>query len=439
MMLDEISDGDAPDAPNWREGLLRGRSGYKRCLSNAVLILRRHAEWQGVLAFDEFANSIVKLRPPPNHVLVAPDGDTTREWSESDTLRATYWMQRLTNIEFSHETVLSAVKTVAETRRIHPVREYLHSLKWDGTQRLPQFLHTYFGAEDTQLHAAFGRCWLVSAVARAMAPGCKVDTMLILEGGQGATKSSALKILAGEWFADTPIRLDHGQDAYQALRRKWIYEVAELQSFKGRDVTRIKEYVSSPIDTYRGSYGAMTKDVPRQVVFAGTTNEQHYFQDRTGNRRFWPVRCGTIDLEALERDRDQIWAEALERYMLYVADPLPPRQRIEKWWLENEEMAREAQEERLVTEDWTPRIAKFLEDSGRTVSVQVSQGVYETFNVSEGVPTWAVAMGALHLDMSRLDRASSTRIGIAMQELRWTKVRVTRNNLRQWLFFPPIQ
>lgn len=436
-MLEEVSDDEAPDAPDWRKGLLKtGTGAIKRCMSNAVLVFKRHADWQNVLAFDEFAGCVVKLRPPPTHAAVRPDGEHKREWDSSDTLRAAFWLQRKTGADFSSDITEAAIKVLADTRRIHPVREYLHSLHWDGKVRLPTWLHTYLGVKNTELHSDFGRCWLVSGVARIMSPGCKVDTMLILEGSQGHTKGQALRIIGGEWFADTQIRLDHGQDAYQALRSKWIYEIQELNSFKGKAVTRIKEYVSSSIDTYRESYGNRTKDVPRQVIFAGTTNENHYFLDRSGNRRFWPVRCGRVSLKKLAEDRDQLWAEAFERYMRYVTDKAPPHERVEKWWLTSEEAAREAQAERLVPEEWAPRIAEYLARSGKTVTVKMDN-TYQAFDIEKGLPVWAVALGALELPASRLDHASATRVGIAMQDLGWLRCRTSVDGMRQWRYFPP--
>jgi putative DNA primase/helicase len=157
------------------------------------------------------------------------------------------------------------------------------------------------------------RAWLIQAVARALNPGCKADTVLILRGRQGSGKSTSLSILGGDWFRDTPIDLA-SKDRFSALQGAWIYELAELDSLRRAEAQTLKAFVSSQRDSYRPSYGRNTRDVPRTTVFAGTTNDDEFLQDATGSRRWWVIETTTCDAQTLRQDRDQLWAEAVHAY-----------------------------------------------------------------------------------------------------------------------------
>lgn len=210
--------------------------------------------------------------------------------------------------------IADAAHTLALENAFHPIRDYLDTLKWDGIERLPNLLQTYFGAGDTPLNRAFSVMVPVAAVRRVRVPGTKFDTMLVLEGTQGSGKSTAIKILAGEEnFSDqTVIGLDQKVQG-ELLQGAWLSEVAELSGLRHTEVNALKSFLSRDTDRFRAAYARFTTSYPRQCVFIGTTNDEVYLKDETGNRRFWPVKTNNIDLEGLERDRDQIWAEAAYR------------------------------------------------------------------------------------------------------------------------------
>lgn len=301
---------------DWRDLLSYTDKGRPRAtLANAVAVLGAHPAWDGVLAHDLFRSETLKLKPAPTRPGDEPSDPSGGPWSDTDSTRTAAWLSTEAELDVSTLFVDQAVEAVAERHAFHPVREYLRRLAWDGTPRIGLWLPTYFGAEPSRYVQAVGSRWLISAVARVMDPGCQADCVLVLESArQGVGKSTALEILAGrEWFADTGIDLG-SKDSYQALRGIWIYEWSELDSLKGRDASRVKAFASARVDHYRPSYGRRTRDFPRQCIFAGTTNELAYLADGTGNRRFWPVRCADqdTDREALRRDRDQLWAEAVE-------------------------------------------------------------------------------------------------------------------------------
>jgi hypothetical protein len=200
---------------------------------------------------------------------------------------------------------------LAQRNGYHPVREYLDNLVWDGVPRLNTWLSTYAGAPNTELTRAIGRKTLIAAVSRVRRPGCKFDTALVLEGPQGLGKSSQLRTLCGDaWFDDN---LHVGADPKQIIEQtagKWIVEMAELSGIKRSEVEAVKTMLSRQSDRARLSYGRHAVDRPRQFILVGTVNEPRYLKDTTGNRRFWPVKTGTLVQDALARDRDQLWAEA---------------------------------------------------------------------------------------------------------------------------------
>lgn len=205
-----------------------------------------------------------------------------------------------------------AVEDDAYRNRYNPVDEYLTDLRWDGKSRIDRWLIDYAGAADTPLNRAFGRLWLIAAVRRARKPGTKFDQMLVFEDHEGTGKSTAFAILAGkdEWFTDqVPLTAGY-KDVQELLAGIWIAEMGELAGLRKADVEPVKSFLARRFDRGRGAYKRKTKSQGRTCVFGGSTNDAKYLKSMTGNRRFWPVRTGKIDLAALKRDRDQLWAEA---------------------------------------------------------------------------------------------------------------------------------
>jgi hypothetical protein len=209
------------------------------------------------------------------------------------------------------ENVQEAAERACEINRFDPVCDYLDGLQWDGQQRLDIWVIKYLGAEDTPLNRAFGRKMLIAAVRRVRQPGCKFDYVPVLEGKTRTGKSTALKILAGEKnFSDQPILHLDTRAQQEQIAGVWIYELSELAGMKRTDVETLKNFLSKTEDNARPAYGRFRTDQQRRGIFVGTTNDDQYLRDPTGNARYWPVRTGIIDLETLRRDRDQLWAEA---------------------------------------------------------------------------------------------------------------------------------
>jgi predicted P-loop ATPase len=334
---------------HWTLGLTPNNRGVPfGNLRNVLYALRHASEWQGVLAYDAFAARVITQKP-------LPWGDRTEEWADDHDTRACEWMQEQ-GIPAAAGVVGRGIQTVARENRVHPVRDYLHALNWDGTPRVNIWLTRYLGVEDTPYVRAVGDRFLISAVARVEQPGCKADQVLILEGPQGTLKSSALQALANPWFTDRISNLG-SKDAAMEVAGVWLIEMSELDALTKASNSAIKSFVSRRSDRFRPPYGKHVVDHPRQCVFAGTINPlEGYLNDPTGARRFWPVVCGGIDLETLIRDRDQLWAEALVRFQ----DGMP-------WWLDTPELealAKSEQEARYEVDAWTEKIVQWL--AGRT-------------------------------------------------------------------------
>jgi predicted P-loop ATPase len=360
---------------DWRGDLLVNRDGEPRpVLANAILALRTAPEWKGVLWHDEFAETTVARNPPPWQPKQRVWQGT--EWSDRYDLLVADWLQ--------HQGILvpasiagQAVEAVAHDRLFHPVREYLDALRWDGVARIDGWLSTYLGAADIAYARVVGPRWLISAVARIYRPGAKVDCALILEGPQGIKKSSALQIMGHPWFADRLSDLS-SKDAAMETRSVWIIEIAELDTMTRAEVGTIKAFISRTTDRFRPPYGKRLVELPRQCVFAGSVNpEGGYLKDATGGRRFWPVACGAIDIAAVERDRDQLWAEACVRFR--AGDP---------WWLDDqnlEALAAEQQADRYQGDAWDDPIRRYLEHAtGQQDGVSVAEVLEKALGMEKG-------------------------------------------------------
>lgn len=391
---------DDGDENDWLAQLIvnsRGRAVFNT--ANAMLVLENHPDLKGCFAYDEFRQAKLVTKPLPGSS--APKASFQgRDYRDSDTIQVVSHFNRNGFPDATKTTIADAIDAVAEQSTFHPVRNYLNDLPaWDGVQRIDGWLQDYCNVEpQTAAETAYTRevasKWLISAVARVMVPGCKADGVLILEGSQGARKSTTLRFLAGEdWFGDSLPPMS-SKDASDYLRGKWIIEMAELSNINKAEVEVVKAFISRENERFRPAYARTEITYPRQCVFAGSTNKSDYLRDETGNRRFWPVKVnGFCDTHGIREDRDQIWAEALARYKAG-----------ETWWLsaESEETAKTQQEQRVSQDAWEGDIANFC--VGR----------------SEVSPA-EVGTKALGIDLGRLDRAATNRITAVLAALGYVR------------------
>lgn len=330
-----------PPADAWERSLLRTKEGaIKSSLFNVASILRHDPIFAGRLSFNEMA-----LRP---FLGSEPIRDADVHLVRAD-------IEERYRFVVKGDVVRDAVELVASERSFHPVRDYLNGLEWDGTARIDGVPASVLNVDD-DLSRRLVRAWFVSAVARAMNPGCKVDTALVLIGPQGAGKSSFFSALGGAWFSDTAMDITN-KDGLLQLASAWIYEWAEIEHVTSRkQAAEVKGFVTSATDTFRPPFGRSVVEHKRSSVIVGTTNDDQFLNDPTGSRRFWIVEVsGRIDVRLLRAMRDQLWAEAVAAY-----------RRGEAWWLDDkDERAREeAAKAHQVEDPWQDPISGWLRRNG---------------------------------------------------------------------------
>ena len=412
----------------WRAGLLCNEEGYPRALlANAIHALRQAPEWQGVLWHNELATATEARRAPPWAARQQPWADAP--WSDREDTLAAAWLQQQ-GIAVSAMVAGQAVEAVARDRPFHPLRDHLDGLVWDRTPRLDSWVLRYLGVADTPYARAVGKRWLISAAARIFQPGCKADCVLILEGPQGIRKSSALKALSEPWFTDRLSDLG-SKDAAMETRGVWVIEIAELDTMSRAEVGTIKAFISRTHDRFRPPYGKRLVDLPRQCVFAGSVNpEGGYLKDATGGRRFWPIRCGAIDLEALARDRDQLWAEAVARYR--AGEP---------WWLETRnltELAEEEQLDRYQGDAWDDPIRDYLLNEHEWIANGYDERVRRQRTRAEplrDVSLAEVLEHALGIEKGRWTQADQNRVARCLISMGFQRLRMRRpDRSREWRY-----
>lgn len=379
------------------------QGGLKPLLANAVATLRTSPQFKGVIKYDEFAAQIMIASPTPWDY--ASGCWSGRQWNSTDDIQAAHWLQ-LNGVEIPPSIAQQAVTLLACDDVIHPVKAQLESLKWDGVDRLQHFVARYFGVAETPYHSEIGRCALIAAVARIYTPGCKVDSVPILEGRQGLGKSTAIRRLFWPWFTDE--LADFGsKDAALQLRGAWGIEFSELDAMSRAEAGRTKAFITRTTDRFRPPYGIRVIDSPRSCVFWGTTNSDNYLKDETGGRRFWPIKATTVDVEALGEVRDQLWAEARHRF-----------HSGESWWFTNDEIgnsAIEQQKARYVGDPWDSIVSAFISEESE---VSVDQ----------------ILRDAISLEKGRWGQSEQNRISRILQSLGWERFQKRTGDKRRYLY-----
>lgn len=333
----------------WQHLLVCGgknKSTPMKVFANACVPLRWDEQWKGALKYD-------MLRQVVRCTRALPWNEFPAEWGDHHITRSLEWFQR-SRLFMSKEMVSDAIELVAHENEYHPVQEYLKQLKWDGKARIDHWLTTYAGVVVSNYTQFVGKSWLISAVARAMKPGCMVKTALVLISKQDYYKSTMLNVLGGEFFGvQVGILRGDAIKAREQCNKLWIIEGSELSVAKLSEIETVKEFISTTADTYRPAFGRYVKTLPRSCVFAFTTNNDEFLLDATGNVRFWPVELTCeIDIDQIRADRDQLWAEAFDRWS-----------KGEPYWITDQGIAREArmeQDKRLITDDWMILLDRWL-------------------------------------------------------------------------------
>ena len=322
-------------------------------LANVAQAITAHPDTAGHLWFDEFYGGY----------FTDWDG-LRREWSDADDRRLTIWVQSALGLRrVGDDLAHKAVQAVGDAHPRNDPRDWLNGLTWDGQPRVHTSLSRYFGVKQAEYTEAVAGNFWISMAARIMEPGCKVDNMLVLEAAQGARKSSALNVIGGVWYCEAHESV-MSKDFFLALRGKLVVEIGELDSFSRAENTKVKQVITCRSDRYRAPYGRATQDYPRMNVFVGTTNDDSYLHDSTGARRFWPIRCRAIDTEGLAKDREQLFAEAIQLY-----------REGHTWWETPPDQTAAQQEGRRTEDPWEEPIRFFLQGRTETSLTEVMEAV----------------------------------------------------------------
>lgn len=330
-------------------------------------------------------------------------------------------------LKWSEEEIAKALSVLARRKPVHPVREWLQGLRWDGKERIEGELAAALGYESGSFAGRLLVRWMVSAVARAMEPGCKVDTVLVLVGPQGALKSSFFAVLGGQWFTDSPVHVGD-KDGKLIMRRAWIVEWAELEAMRrARDQESLKGFLSARVDLFRKPYGREVVEAPRHCIIVGSTNEHEYLGDATGSRRFWTVKVSQqISSDWVRVHRAQLWAEAASIYAAAQAcercKPQLPHGRCEehRWWLTDEEEAFRAEQNAVHEEQhpWVDAVRDWLDS--RLVFAQVTPE--------------QVLVEAVGLELAKVRNGDQQAVGRILRMLGWVRVRRTIAGVKRWAY-----
>lgn len=335
-------------------------------------------------------------------------GQAVGQWAGEVTDNSIHMLRVVIEQQFHFDpgtqSTLDAAVQECLLKPFDPVLGFLDGLRWDGTPRLDTWMTSYLGAEPGSLNSAIGRLALIAAVRRARSPGCKFDQIIVLEGPEGRGKSSVIESLAGrDNFSDQSILTLDDKGQQEALQGVWLYEIADLAGHSRAEVERVKAFASRTTDRARPAYGRARLDRPRRCVFFATTNSDTYLKSQTGNRRFWPVRCGRIDLDALARDREQLWAEVV-RGERGASLTLP-----EALWRD----AGAVQDSRRDHDPWDDIL-------------QGVQGKLTEDGREYRVTTFELMAGRLQLPTERHNDVTSKRVAFAMRRLGWDGPKLIR-------------
>jgi predicted P-loop ATPase len=396
---------------SWREKLLkeRNRKGEMQLVShtaNIEVILDHDEAFKGHLRFNllrrklEIAGGPLKNSP-----------EETLDMALSNYLVYPPW-----GLNVSRDSAGGSLLHCALKNGYDPVETYLRSLKWDGTPRIENVLTKMCGAEGFVPYLELvSKKFFIAAAARALRPGCQVDTVLVLQGAQGVGKTSFVRAIGKGWHVE--IKLDLGnKDATMITTANWLVELSELASLKKSDIESVRAFITNPEDQIRLPYGRNVMAYPRRCVFLGTTNSSRPLVDREGNRRFWVVSVKSINVPEITNCVDQLWAEAAARFL-----------DGEAWHLSKEEQDMSDNENSIyVTESQHEyRLGKWLEN-------ELARGVTEW----DWMSIYDVGSTCLLLESRDMHTAAISDIRKSVETLGWERTYGSRGSRRTYLYRP---
>lgn len=385
----------------------QGQKVYNRCTENIFRILENHPDFAGRFRYDEWTQKAEILKDI--------------RWSEVDDTDFTPIQRKISSMypqfrTVGKEMVIDAINDACRAHSFDRAVNYLRKTVWDKEPRLDSWLTKAYGAPEDEYHKAVGANFWKGMVKRIIQPGCKFDTVLILEGKQGCGKSTSLSIIGGAWHLETTLRAD-SKDFFLQFKGKLIVEFSEGETMSRTETKNMKAMISTQVDTYRAPYGRVMKDVPRRCVFAMSTNQDEYLKDESGNRRFYPVEVvlPMVNFKWLKENRDQLFAEALYRV-----------ETLEESVYEYPSDSVAHQAAKMVRSAYEDTISKWLEHP---------MGGMLPFKLSDGFTITDVWKYALMGDIARIRKSEEMQVALALKQLGYDKVRVMVEGERKWRWF----
>ncbi len=405
----------------------KGLTLTKNTPANIEIVLKHHPEWRGVLRYNVLTQEAEADGGPLS---------ASERTPERLVMSIRNWCAHNAGLELRHSEFELAIEHVARENMFDPIEAYLRKQApvWDGTRRLQTWLIDYCharivtddGIDVTEYIKTVGMKWMMAGAARGLYPGCKADNVLVFEGEEFMGKSMALEVLGGEWFVANKLNIaDKG--TLELTGKSWIIELAELASMKQSETGDQKAFFSASSDDFRLSYARRVRKFPRRCVFAGTTNETQYLFSLTGNRRFWSVWCGEIDIDALRRDRDQLWAEAANIVLAGETCPdckgIEHRCAVHRWWLDLEQ----TKTAELVS------VSRLKSDYSDLIR---REWLKKPLDKRDHLTVEQVLTDFLDLPIDRLSHQRNG-IGLALKSLGFVKARRrTVEGGREWVYYP---
>ena len=376
---------------SWHDQLNTTKHGVvKNLMKNLSLILKNDKYFKGNLRYNELSQEMFWKDEP---------------MEECDLNSMMMHISNVYEMDFTESLFFRGVEIECKENQFNPLVEYLSGLEWDGVKRVSNWLSTYLGStQPMEYQEIVGKKWLVGAVARAMRPGCKMDNLLVLEGEQGIGKSTVFSILGGEFYSDS-LQGVTSKDDYMLMAGKWILEVPEMGAVLRAGLAEVKAFFTRSQDEYRKPYARLMTKAKRTCVFGGTTNDDDYLRDETGSRRFWPVKCEEIDLDGLQRDVMQLWAEAYNMY-----------QGGEVWHVNRDEakICAAQQSSRRQTDVWEDVIMDYA-----------TLNDFRPFKLMDLM----TSLDGLQMSKDRIDRRSQNRVVKSLKQMGAVKVRTHKEKM----------
>ncbi len=347
------------------------------------------------------------------------EGEPWQAFTDADYTELRVRLERGGFKPIGRELVRDVVHMVAKRHRFDSAQNWLNSLVWDGVPRVEGFLHRYFRVEDSEYSRAISYYLWTAMAGRVLVPGIKADMVPVLIGMQGTRKSTALATLVPHQDHFVELSLDtHDDNQARLMRGRLVGEIAELRGLSGRDDESIKAFIARTHERWVPKYQEFPVNFPRRIVMIGTTNQDEFLADETGNRRWLPVRCGKVDDPGIERDRDQLWAEGRERFGLFGIE-----------YQDAERLAPLFHVEHMIQDSWSPAIQKWLETEPENEAILGGGFRGGNFTISD------VLAGALGLNPQHMTKAAENRAGKILRALGCQRVsfRNGKNVQRGWV------